>query len=65
MANLKHDNPQAHAIGSSAVRGRGIARLAGWVRRALGRESGGGMLTLTLDGKLSCESLRAEADRCE
>jgi hypothetical protein len=66
MAKLKYDHAQPYGTGlGSAFRRHGVARLAGWVRRALGRDSGGGLLTPTPDGKLSCESLRAETERCD
>jgi hypothetical protein len=37
--------------------------LAGWLRRALRRDCASGLLTLSPDGKLICQSWRDEARR--
>ena len=68
MRKLKHDGikyrADLQAQGGAGSRGR-IWRLGGWLGRAVGRGCSSGLWTLSPDGKLRCESLRAEPGECE
>lgn len=66
MHKLKHDDMVASWLDAAEPgrrRASGTARLTGWLRRALGRDCGGGLWTLSLDGKLNCEPLGCARER--
>ena len=48
-----------------AGRGGRVRLLRIWLWRWLGRACRSGLWTLSLDGKLGCESWRGEPERCE
>jgi hypothetical protein len=66
MAELKHGVLTRGAGAQPPVRGRyGAARLAGWLRRVLGRECAEGFWMLSPDGKLVCDSVCSDACRTD
>jgi hypothetical protein len=61
MLKLKHNQPRVKPIiQERSSRRSPVLRLAGWLRRRLTRDCAAGVWTLSRDGKLACESLRAE-----
>ena len=68
MFRLNHDDiePRVEATSQdgSEIWNR-VQRISSWLRRRLGRACAAGLLTLSPDGKLSCESWRADAEQCD
>ena len=68
MFRLNRDDIKSRieaTLQDGAERAGRVRRLGAWLRRRLGRACAAGLWTLSLDGKLACESWQPEAEQCD
>jgi len=69
MAWIEHDGTERREKETGPIEARsrvgGVRRLREWLLRALRREDAAGLLTMSLDGKLDCQTWRVERHQPE